>query len=141
MPRTPKPSPDAAQPGAVIERITTAMAACGIQSAAELARRMNLPRQTIHRWLGTGIDNISYRHLLTLSDTLNVNARWLVFGEVGPIKQPYEHPQEAEAAAIAGKLEGEVLEMWLGMGRVLQGLQETSSARVRQPKLGKARRS
>lgn len=106
-----------------IDRMHGAMAAAGIRTPAELARRLSLPRQTIHRWLSDGIENINYRNLLNLSDALNVNARWLIFGEVGPIKQPFEHPHESEATAIARELGNEARDQWLSLGRILVKLQ------------------
>jgi hypothetical protein len=80
---------------------------------------MELPRQTVHRWMSDGIDHISYRSLLLLADTLNVNARWLVFGEIGPLKPPIKQTWEADAAEIAGALDPDVREHWLCIGRAL----------------------
>ena len=69
-----------------------------------------------------GIENISQRDLLILSDALNVNARWLVFGEVGPKKQPFENPHLAQAAAIAHVLSDRMV----GLARRLDELEDAS---------------
>ena len=106
-----------------VDRMKAAMKAAGIRNPTELARRVGLPRQTIHRWFSDGIDNINYRNLLNVSDALNVNARWLMFGEVGPLKQPFDNPRETEASAIARDLAPKPLEAWLTLGRTLLEMQ------------------
>ncbi len=117
MPRTNKASKSSA------ERINEAMVVEGIESPSGLARKIGLPRQTVHRWLSDGISNINYRNLLKLADALNVNARWLMYGEVGPVKLPYTNPEEAEALGLARTLSKSNLQQWLSFGRALKEVQ------------------
>ncbi len=112
-----------------IARINDAMTTANIRSPSELARLMDLPRQTIHRWLNDGIDHISYKSLLTLADTLNVNARWLVFGDIGPLKPPIREPWEAEAAEIARALDDSLRKHWLFMGQCLMNVKADRNQR------------
>ena len=119
-----------------IDRINDAMAVARIRTPSELARRMGLPRQTIHRWLSDGVANINYRNLLKLSDVLNVNARWIMFGEVGRIKVPYSNPHESEAAGLARELPKDLRDQWLAFGR---GLLEVQRVRNSAPARSRAR--
>ena len=105
------------------DRIRNAMQTAGIRNASDLARKLGLPRQTVHRWLADGIANISYKNLLKLADTLNVNARWIVFGEIGPLKPPIKQKHEADAAGVARALSGELRRQWLQLGKDLLELQ------------------
>ena len=99
-----------------VRRISDAMIAAGIRTPSELARMMGLPRQTVHRWLSEGIGNINYKNLLKLSDALNVNARWIMYGEVGRIKLPIKNAHEAEAANIARQLSADLRNQWFALG-------------------------
>jgi hypothetical protein len=80
---------------------------------------MELPRQTVHRWLSEGIGNINYKNLLKLADALNVNARWIMYGEIGRIKLPIKNAHEAEAANIARQLSADLRNQWFALGRNL----------------------
>ena len=99
-----------------------------IRNASDLAHQLGLPRQTVHRWLSDGIANITYKNLLKLADTLNVNARWIVFGEVGPLKPPIKQTHESDAAAIARTLTGQLRKQWLALGQHLMDLQALREA-------------
>lgn len=117
-----------------IRRINEAMTAAGIRSPSELARMMGLPRQTIHRWLSEGIGNINYKNLLKLADALNVNARWIMYGEIGRIKPPIKNSHEVEAANLARQLPQELRDQWFALGR---NLLELDQRRSRKFKTGK----
>lgn len=107
-----------------VRRISDAMMAAGIRTPSELARRMGLPRQTVHRWLSEGIGNINYKNLLKLSDALNVNARWIMYGEIGRIKLPIKDAHEGEAANIARQLTADLRKLWFALGRNLLELDQ-----------------
>ena len=115
------------------DRIRSVMQTARIGNASELARRLGLPRQTVHRWLTDGIANITYKNLLKLADTLNVNARWIVFGEVGPLKPPIKQRHEADAAGTARVLKGDLRRQWLLFGRSLLELQTKRDAVTKSP--------
>lgn len=116
------------------DRIREAMQTARIRNASDLARKLGLPRQTVHRWLADGIANITYKNLLKLADTLNVNARWIAFGEVGPLKPPIKQAHEADAAGIARALNGDLRKQWLLLGRGLLELQTRREAKPAAPK-------
>lgn len=116
------------------DRIREAMLTARIRNASDLARKLGLPRQTVHRWLADGIANITYKNLLKLADTLNVNARWIAFGEIGPLKPPIKQRHEADAAGIARALNGELRRQWLLLGRGLLELQSHREANAGAPK-------
>jgi transcriptional regulator with XRE-family HTH domain len=107
-----------------VRRISDAMVAAGIRTPSELARMISLPRQTVHRWLSEGIGNINYKNLLKLSDALNVNARWIMYGEIGRIKLPIKDAHEGEAANIARQLSTDLRSQWFALGRNLLELDQ-----------------
>lgn len=61
-------------------RIRIGMALAGIRNGSELARRMKVNRQTVHRWLDGQGDKLTPEMLFKLGDALNVNVRWLALG-------------------------------------------------------------
>src|SRR5512146_1383067 len=67
-------------------RIRDAMIARGISNPSELARRLGVPRQTVHRWLNGDVRNMTHEHLFRLGDALNISGRWLALGDVDPSK-------------------------------------------------------
>lgn len=62
-------------------RIYAGMAASGITSAADLARRIKVSRQTVSRWLTQPDAMPSAAEAFRLADTLHMSARWLVTGD------------------------------------------------------------
>lgn len=67
-------------------RIKIGMAANGITSEAELARRVGCHRQTVHKWLEGESVTIDPKYLFKLADVLKCSARWLALREGGPQK-------------------------------------------------------
>lgn len=57
-----------------------AMAIRGV-SASELARRMGVPRQTVHKWLKMPTAELSAVHLAGATDVLNCRMYWLITGK------------------------------------------------------------
>jgi transcriptional regulator with XRE-family HTH domain len=105
------------------DRIRDAMIARGIAGAGELARRLNLPRQTVHRWLRGSIKNMTYENLFRLADHLNVSARWLAVGDVDPSKYMVKDEQEVEMMAIIREMSVHTRAQWLAIGRSLLAVQ------------------
>ena len=67
-------------PAAMAERLRDAMAIRGITSPAELARRVNVPRQTVTRWMHRMPNKMELSAFLRLLLVLNVSGYWLVNG-------------------------------------------------------------
>lgn len=105
------------------DRIRDAMIAAGIAGPGELARRLRLPRQTVHRWLAGNIKNLTYDNLFRLADLLNVSARWLAIGDVDPSKYLVKDEQEVEMMAVIREMSAHTRAQWLAIGRSLLGLQ------------------
>jgi len=70
-------------------RIRIGMAAKGIATPSQLARRLKLNRQTVHKWLREDVQQIDPIHLFRLADTLELNPRWLATrdGEPQPLQR------------------------------------------------------
>ncbi len=101
------------------DRIRDAMIAAGIEGVGDLARRLGLPRQTVHRWLQGSIKNMTYENLFRLADLLNVSARWLAVGDVDPSKYIVKDEQEVEMMAIIRDMSHHTRTQWLAIGRSL----------------------
>ena len=101
-------------------RIRMAMAAVGISTAAELARRMKVSRQTVHNYLSGQRDKPEPELLFRMSDVLNISAKWLALGAPhSPIKPVMMPPEDLEVLQIAKNLDGEAREQWLSSGRTM----------------------
>lgn len=110
-------------------RIRMAMAAAGISTPSELARRMKVNRQTVHNWTTGRGDKLTPQMLYALSDALNVNARWLALGPPhSPAKPAFLNPEEHETLQIRRALDSETLDQWLSHGRTLVRLTAKASA-------------
>jgi len=105
------------------DRIRDAMISAGIATPAELARRLDLPRQTVHRWLGGNIKNLTYENLFRLADLLNVSARWLAIGDVDPSKYLVKDEQEVEMMALIREMSAHTRAQWLAIGQSLLEVQ------------------
>jgi transcriptional regulator with XRE-family HTH domain len=100
------------------------MAQAGIKNMSELARRMKVNRQTVHRWLDGQGDKLTPEMLFKLADALNVNARWIAFGPPEtPVKPMVLDPDSAEVVEIKEALDKsgnpEAKDQWLSQGRTL----------------------
>lgn len=95
------------------------MAQSGIKTVAELARRMKLNRQTVHRWVA-GEGDPTPELLFKLSDVLQCNARWLALGHPeSPVKPMTPTPEQAEVLDIFTRLPPAAQETWMTNGRDL----------------------
>lgn len=109
-------------------RIKLAMAAAGIGSPAELARRMKSSRQTVHNYLSGQRDNPEPTQLFRLADVLHVNPRWLALGPPHAPGVPMNlAPEEQEALEIRASLDGDAREQWLSNGRTMVRLTAKAS--------------
>jgi transcriptional regulator with XRE-family HTH domain len=105
-------------------RMRLAMAQQGLRGASDLARKMGVGRQTVHRWLtGKGVHPEPLM-LFTMADVLKVNARWLALGEPNsPVKPAFIDPDEAELLHLRKTLvragRQRQLEDWVSQGRNL----------------------
>lgn len=77
------------------QRIHAGMAASGVTTVADLARRAKVSRQTAARWLYEPEATPSAPESFRLGDALRMSARWLVTGEGCPTPRepilPNEH--------------------------------------------------
>jgi transcriptional regulator with XRE-family HTH domain len=125
-----KPSQDASIAG----RIRGAMIAGGIPGAAALARRIGLPRQTVHRWLNGDTKNMTHENLYHLADALNVRARWLALGDVDPSNTlDFKDENTSELMAMYGEMSPSVRDQWLAIGRFLLTIQASGKATRHNP--------
>ena len=95
------------------------MAAKGIHSAAGLARKMKLPRQTIHRWLNGETEHIHPELVYRLSDVLECSARWLVMRDVAPSRAQRLNLDEQRVLALFKALPEAVRDSWVNTGDTL----------------------
>lgn len=101
-------------------RIKIGMAQAGIHSIAELARRMKLNRQTVHRWVDGQGDKLTPEHLFKLSDALQVSARWLALGPPeSPVSPRHIDTEADELLQIRDALPQDARDQWLSSGRGL----------------------
>ena len=100
-------------------RVRLQMAARGIKSPADLARRMTLPRQTISKWLNDEIKDVGLENLYKLSDVLDCSARWLATREGTPSKPVRPEVEEKELLDLYRALSDPVRQSWLSSGRAL----------------------
>jgi transcriptional regulator with XRE-family HTH domain len=110
-------------------RIKLAMAAVGISTPSELARRMKASRQTVHNYVSGQRDNPEPALLFKLADALNVNPRWLALGHPHSPGLPVTvTPEEAETLEIRRALDDQAREQWLSNGRTMVRLTTKASA-------------
>lgn len=98
------------------------MAAAGLRSPAELARKMGVNRQTVYRWTEGHGSKLTPEMLFKLSDTLDVSARWLVIGPPeNPTRPRRLDPETAELIQIRDALRDkpEAVDQWVSQGRSL----------------------
>lgn len=106
-------------PSDAITRIRDAMIARGISSPSELARRLGVPRQTVHRWLNGDVRNMTHEHLFRLGDVLNISGRWLALGDVDPSKYKVKDEYGSEALMLYREMPERTRTQWLALGRSL----------------------
>lgn len=80
-------------------RIHVGMAANGISSLTELARRTGVSRQTVRRWLQEPDAHIDVRTGIRLADAVHLSLRWMISGEGIPSPRVDLRPDEAALVA------------------------------------------
>jgi transcriptional regulator with XRE-family HTH domain len=99
------------------------MTKAGLQKPADLARKLDVHRQTVSKWLNGDVDDLSPEMLFKLADALEVNARWLYTGPpASPIKPRVLDPEDEELVQIKETLDRtspDAKEQWLSNGRSL----------------------
>jgi transcriptional regulator with XRE-family HTH domain len=100
-------------------RVRIQMAAVGIKNPSELARRLQLPRQTISKWLRDEIKDVGLDNLYRLSDVLDCSARWLATRQGSPHRATLMSVEEREAIELFRALEVPIRESWVSSGRAL----------------------
>lgn len=99
------------------------MGMSGLKNPSELARKMNIHRQTVHKWMNGEVTDLTPEMLFRLSDTLNVNARWLALGPPNsPVKPVTLDPDLMELLQLRKALDEvnpEATEKWISDGREL----------------------
>lgn len=104
------------------QRMTTAMEHVGM-SQADLARELNVNRQTIQQLAGGFTGDPGARRIFRIADVLRVNPRWLVLGE-GPMDGTSDAPRDAsdiELHALVQKLPKDRRSEVIGFARGLVG--------------------
>lgn len=76
------------------QRIAAGMAANGIRSESELARRIGVSHQTVRRWLYNPLARIDAVTLFRLSDAVGMSARWIISGQGAPTVRTPITPNE-----------------------------------------------
>lgn len=109
-------------------RIKMGMAAQGIGSPAELARRLSVDRQRVHKWLNDEVQNMDHASLFKLADVLGCSAKWLALRE-GPPQPPVALDLErTKAIQVFDVLEkAKMHEAWIRTGEAMISSQERSS--------------
>lgn len=100
-------------------RIRIAMATQGIGSQSELARRMKVNRQTVHKWLNGEVHSLESALLFRLSDVLNVNPRWLALHAGSPIKRREMTEETLQLVELYEALAPALRDAWVSSGNAL----------------------
>lgn len=109
-------------------RIRLSMAAVGLRTPTDLARKMKINRQTVHKWMTGRSDKLTPDMLFKLADALEVNARWLALGApYSPLKMRQIDPETAELVALRENLPPQLRDAFLSHGRELLKLSDTAT--------------
>jgi transcriptional regulator with XRE-family HTH domain len=116
-------------------RIKIGMAMQGIDSVSELARRVKLNRQTVHKWWSGEVDTIDLENLFRLADVLEVDPRWLGTKEGDPQPQQRVTPELRQLIATYQAMDDRDRRVWQRNGTaMLEESGKTSSAQPFKPK-------
>lgn len=101
------------------ERFRFALAAHGF-TAAKLARRLGVPRQTVHAWLRAGLEHADAARFMRLCDILHVRAHWLINGAglMEALARATDLHRE-HVMMLFDSLAPEALEIWVRVGTML----------------------
>lgn len=101
-------------------RIRIGMAQAGLVTPSQLARKMKVNRQTVHRWVAGEGDKLTPEMLFKLADALLVNPRWLAMGAPhSPVPPHIPSVNEAEVLEVYGRLPEAAKDTWISNGRDL----------------------
>ena len=99
------------------------MANVGLRKPADLARLLNVHRQTVSKWLNGDVADLTTEMLYKLADALEVNDRWLYAGPPhSPVRPRVLDQDEEELVQIKATLEkanADAKDQWLSSGRSL----------------------
>lgn len=114
--------------GTIARRIWTAMRAIDMESPNDLAKVINVPRGTVHRWFKESSNAITPQLLYAVSDALSCNPRWLCSGKgsMAPVKELT--PDELSVIQLWESLPQAAREEWVKQGVGLQRLTAGTSA-------------
>lgn len=86
------------------QRIHLGMSTAGIASESELARRIQVSRQTVRRLLYDPVVRVDAVTLFRLSDTVRLSARWIVHGYGSPTVRAPLDPSTKRLVELHDKL-------------------------------------
>lgn len=101
-------------------RIKLGMAQAGIDTPSQLAKKMKINRQTVHRWVHGEGEKLTPEMLFKLADALSVNPRWLAMGAPhSPVQPHIPSVNEAEVLEVYARLPEAAKDTWISNGRDL----------------------
>jgi transcriptional regulator with XRE-family HTH domain len=113
-------------------RIRIGMAAKGIKTPSELARKLNIKnRQTTTKWLNGEVTSLDPDMLFRLSDLLNLNPRWLLNREGDPAPLREFSPEDRRVLDLYAALPKKIKNVWVKNGDEL--LEATGETSISQP--------
>lgn len=112
-------------------RIKIGMATQGIASEAELARRLKINRQTVHKWLSGEVKTIDPETLFRLAAVLELDPQWLATKEGAPQKPERVTLEHKRLIELYNALPAHMRRAWLKSGDAL--LAETGETSAAQP--------
>jgi len=88
--------------------------------AATLARKLGIPRQTVHAWIKHGLEHADAGRFVALCNILNLRARWLINGS-GLMDSLTRHAdlRREHVLMLFETLAPEALEVWVRTGTML----------------------
>lgn len=112
-------------------RIRIGMAAKGIKNPADLARRIKVNRQTVHKWLAGQVTKLEPEFLFKLADELGLDPRWLATREGEPQPLLRMSLDQKRVLELYLALNPQLRRVWIKSGDAM--LQETGQTSAAQP--------
>lgn len=97
-------------------RIKIGMAAKGIKNPTELAKRLKMRRQTVHKWLSGDVEKLDAASLFLLADELELSARWLATRDGQPQPKRTISPDDQRVIDLYNGLKPEARAAWVQTG-------------------------